>query len=231
MLDAHWADSDLCAPFPKENSDPARLDRLVSALDANIDRLRQVGHNVIFPSLALKAFQDLPEAITASRVDGVCKLIESFDTAEDITLDEGDEIPDVAEPERGAEFILAEFLRTTEAFTGRGQGWSGHMLTYGRALIDLDLLGYAELATKGRHAFKLYVKRTRMGPLGTDKPRPEHPASQLRPLESAYWEKRKHQDVAIGHCFKYPYGFYGLMALASDGTLKQQCLDEAFRIF
>jgi len=231
MVDENWTNTDLCAPFPDEEPEPALLRRIVEALDANIGLFRQVGHNVIFPSLALKAFRDAPEAITPSRVEGICKLIESFDTFEDITLDEKDDIPDFDGPESMAGFILAELLRTMEAFLDRGQGWSGHMLTYGRALIDLDLLGYTELAAHGHHAYKLYVKRTRMGPLDTDKPRPEHAPSDLRPLEAAYWERRRQHDVAIGHCFKYPYGFYGLMGLAGDPDLKRRCVEEAFRIF
>ena len=105
------------------------------------------------------------------------------------------------------------------------------MLTFGRALIDLWQLGHEDLATEGQHAFKQYVKRTRMGPLERDLPRPERPPSELRPLGRAYWEARKAQDVNIGHCFKYPYGFYGLLALARNDETKQSCLAEGYRIF
>ena len=38
------------------------------------------------------------------------------------------------------------------------------------------------------------------------------------------------RDVGIGHCLKYPYGFYGLMALAEDDELKQRCLASAYRV-
>ena len=231
MIDDHWTHTGLCAPFPAESPDSALLDRIVAALDASIGQLRQAGHNVIFPALALKAFRELPEAITPSRVDGICRLIEKFDKAEDITPDERDDMPELEASAPAAEFILAETLRTIEAFLGRGQGWSGHMLTFGRALTDLSAMGYAELVRKGRHAFRQYVTRTRIGPLVTDKPRPEHPPNETRPLERAYWQKRKDQPVGIGHCFKYPYGFYGLMALARDPRLKQRCLDGAYHIF
>ncbi|MFQ6132031.1 MAG: hypothetical protein ACE5R4_08350 [Armatimonadota bacterium] len=231
MIDANWAETGLCAPFPDEEPDASLVGRIGAALERNIGRLRQAGHNVIFPAVALKALADLPEAVTPSRVEGVCRLIEAFQTAEDITLDEEDETPDFGTDESMSEFILAEMLRTMQAFDGRGQGWSGHMLTYGRALVDLRQLGWAELAGKGHHAFRLYVKRTRMGPLETDIPRPEHRQSELRPLELEYWRRREGQDVGIGHCFKYPYGFYGLMELARDGELKQRCLEESYRIF
>ena len=230
-IDAHWTHTDLCAPFPEEEPDVALLGRIVTALEGNISRLRQAGHNVILPTLALKGFSRLPEMVTPAWVEGICRLIECFDTAEDIALDEDDPVPDFDEPGAMAEFILSETLRTMQAFIGRGQGWSGHMLTYGRALIDLAELGYGELAARAHHAFKLYVTRTRQGPLATDKPRPEHARSPLRPLERAYWREWKGREVGIGHCFKYPYGFYGLMQLARDSDLKQRCLDECYHIF
>lgn len=231
MVDAHWTHTDLCAPFPEEPADPALLGRIVSALEGSMGRLRQAAHNVILPSLALKAFAQLPETVTPSRVEGICRLIQCFDTADDVTLDPGDPVPDFAEPQAMAEFVLTETLRTIEAFLERGQGWSGHMLTFGRAIIELSELGYTGLASRARHDFKLYVTRTRMGPLDTDKPRPEHGQTELRPLEHAYWEQREGKDVGIGHCYKYPYGFYGLMGLARDPDLKQRYLDECYRLF
>ena len=78
------------------------------------------------------------------------------------------------------------------------------------------------------HASGLGPNLTR--PLATDKPRPEHPQSELRPHQRAYWEQRAQRPVGIGHCFKYPYGFYGLMELAQDMRLKQQCIQTAYHI-
>lgn len=231
MLDANWTHTDLCAPSAHEKPDVSLLGRIATALDGNIGPLRQAGHNVIFPAMALRALTDLPEAATPSRVEGICRLIGAFDTEEDITLDEGDCIADFDAPQSMAEFILAEMLRTMRAFNGRGQGWSGHMLTHGRALIDLREAGWAELAFKGRQAFRLYVKRTRMGPLASDKPRPEHPLSELSPLELDYWKRRREQPIGIGHCFTYRYAFHGLMELAHDSELRQRSLDESYRIF
>ena len=231
LIDENWAGTELCDPFPDEPSDPALLGRIVETMHPNVGDYRMVGHNVIFPACALKAFVQVPDAVTPSRVEGICKLIEAFDTVEDITLDDSDQFPDVDTPELMADFILAEALRTMEAFLDRGQGWTGHMLTFGRALIDLWQLGHTDLVTKGQHAFKQYVKRARMGPLERDIPRAEHPPGELRPLERAYWEARKTQGVNIGHCFKYPYGFYGLMALARSDDTKQRCLAEGYRIF
>ena len=194
-----------------------------------MDHLRQAGHNVILPSLALRAFEYAPETVTPARVNGICKLIEAFTISEGFERRD-DDIPDMGPAPEAAEFVLSELPRTIEAFTGRGQGWSGHLLTYGRALFDLRQLGYGALADKGEQVFKLYVKRIRMGPLGTDRPRPEHPPSERYPHQRAYWEARRDQPVGIGHVFKYPYGFYGLLALAQDPDLKRRCMQAAYHI-
>ena len=231
MIDQHWAHTDLCAPLPDEPANAALVGRVRDTLDGNIGEYRGVGHNVIFPSLALKVFAHHPETITPARVDGICKLIEAFGAPEGIELDESDKFPDCDTRASMAEFILAETLATMQRFIDHGQGWSGHMLTFGRALLDLDELGHTDLALKGRHAFKQYVKRARMGPKDRDIVRPEHEPCAQRPLERAYWEQRRTGDVGIGHCFKYPYGFYGLIALAQDADLKQRCLAEAYRVF
>ena len=231
VVDEHWTKTALCAPFPDEPSEPDAIGKIIACMEQNIDGLRQVGHNVILPTLVLKAFQQLPEAITSSRVNGLCKLIESFTIIDDIQLDEEDGIPDLGISSAAAEFILTEYLSTVEAFDGRGQGWSGHLLTYGQALLDLRALGYATLAYKAEGGFKLYIKRIRMGPLETDEPRSEHPMSDLYPQQCAYWEHRKTRSPEIGHFLKYPYGFYSLMQQAKDSDLKQRCMAAAYRIF
>jgi hypothetical protein len=185
---------------------------------------------VILPSLALRAFRQLPEAVTSTRVDGICRLIECFNTVEDICLAADDDIPSWGGPQEVAEIVLSELLATIAAFDGRGQGWSGHLLTYTKALLDLQALGYGALVKQGEHAFRLYVKRIRMGPLETDQPRPEHPPSDLRPHQLSYWKRRALRPVGIGHCFKYPYGFYGLMALVQDTRLKERCMEAAYHV-
>ena len=231
MIDEHWTYTALCAPSPHETPDPAQLGRIVKSLEQRLVGLRQAGHNVILPSLALKAFRQLPEAVTPSRVEGICRLVEAFTTVEDIQLEEDDDIPDLGAPPAAAEFVLSELLRTMRTFDGRGQGWSGHLLTYGRALLDLRQLGYGQLARRGEHAFKLYIKRIRMGPLQTDVPRPEHPPSELVSRQWAYWQARRTRPVGMGHLFKYPYGFYGWTDLVQDSDLRGRCIQAAYHVF
>lgn len=229
LIDEHWSHTALCAPFPAEDSNPALLSQIINCIQAHLAGLREAGHNVILPTLALKAFRDVPEAITPSRVNGICRLVESF-TITDVPGDAIVELPDMRDFASAANFILSEFVQCVARFIGRGQGWSGHLLTYGKALLDLRDLGYEALASQAEEGFKIYVRRIRMGPQESDKPRQEHAPTDLFPLQEAYWRARV-GDLTFGHQLKYPYGFYGLMTHAQDPEIKRQCLHVAYRLF
>jgi hypothetical protein len=227
IVDEHWTQTDLCAPFPPEEPCPDRLGRVADSLARSIGQLREVGHNVIFASLALKALRQMPEAIIPSRVAGICRLIDSFKVMGDIPVAEDVVLPRFDDTALAAEAILSEFLGAMDRFEGRGQGWSGHLLTYGRALLDLQQLDYSDLVLAGLDAFRCYVGRIRMGPQATDKPRPEHPESNLRPTQTAYWHERRNVAPKLGHVFKYAYGLYGLLRLTPDRDFAKGCLARA----
>ena len=78
----------------------------------------------------------------------------------------------------------------------------------------------------------MFIGRVRMGPIDRDIPRPDHLPSELFPLQKAYWEKQMlGSSLGLGHLFKYPYAFYGLINLAEDSDIKQRCLAAASYIF
>ena len=214
----------------RRKSAPVVVDQITATLGAHLTDLRQTGHNVILPTLALKALRDLPDAATPSRVASICQLIESFRT-EDFPLADYFVLPDMRDQVRTAEFILTEFIDCSERFMGRGQGWLCHLRTYGRALFYLRELGYWELATQAEEGFKLYIRRIRKGLKDTDKPRDEHAPIENFPLQAAYWRPHSGGDLHLGHKLKYPYGFYGLPRLSKDSDLQRRCLDVAYRIF
>ena len=87
LFDLNWSSSKLCKPFPEADPDPAGIEKIGAALAEGGSVLRQVGHNVIFAMLAIKAFRMMPEAATPERVDGVCTLIRSFKPWRDIEPD------------------------------------------------------------------------------------------------------------------------------------------------
>ena len=229
IIDERWSTSALCAPFPSEPADPTLLSKILTSLHTYASDLREAGHNIILPTLALKAFRDVPEAVTPTRVNGICQMIDSF-TKTEIEPTSSIDMPDLQNRSAFADFILTEFVQCTQRFTGRGQGWSGHLLTYSRALLDLIDLDYVDTARQAAAGFQLYLQRIRSGPQEIDKPRPEHIPIDVFPLQAAYWNQRE-GDLNLGHQIKYPYGFYGLLGWAGDKMIRQKALAAAYRVF
>ena len=216
---------------PTQDPDTSLVEHLLSTLSAGVSDLREVGHNVIFAAAALKAFQSLPHAITPFRVDGISKLLAAFSTTQNVVVDKSDEIPESPAEMELIEFIFREYLRSVAQYAGHGQGWAGHLLTFGHAVIELSRLGYPELGSRAHQAYRMYIKTMRRGPKETDRHIPEHARSSLTPLDHEYWEQMKSVRSGLGHALKYPYSFYNLIAKLENLELRQTCLMEAYRIF
>jgi hypothetical protein len=227
-IDREYGALPLCASRPLEAAQPERIDDVAGALASSLGPLRDVGHNVILGSLALKALNAAPEAATPSRIDGIARLIERFESPE--VPSDGSEVPDLENVESVASFVLRELPACMTAFVGRGQGWSGHLLTFGRAMIDLRELGHDELAG-ANGGFKAYVRRVRCGPQETDGRHDEHPRRPAEPHQRDYWERVRRKPLGLGHVIKYPYAAYGLMARCPDETLINRFRNDAYRIF
>ena len=160
--------------------------------------LRQVGHNAIFAMLAIKAFRMMPSAATPQRIDGVCTLIRSFTPWRDVEPDPDVDPPPFADAAAASQFILREASAAIDRFVGFGQGFAGHMLTFGQSLVELAAMGDVEWAESCRTAFRKYVTVTRRGPEPDSKRRPDHKPSDLRPtdcgvLGEAWGQHRGHR--------------------------------------
>ncbi len=231
LFDLSWAPSELCAPF--EASDPVddATERIGRALAENRGVLREVGHDAIFAMHAIKAFRMLPLAATEARVDGVCNLLRAIKPWRDVAP--GDEIdpPPFDDSESAARYVLIEASDAIDRFKGYGQGFAGHMLTFGQSLIELAAMGDVEWAESCRTAFRKYVTVTRMGPQPGERAIKDHGFSQLRPREATYWQQRKETSLGIGHVFKYPYAYYDLIDRANDPVLQQKLEGKVWQLF
>lgn len=231
LFDHNWASTPLCRTFPATEPDPALIHKVGDALAEGGEVLRQVGHNAIFAMLAIKAFRLVPAAATPERVDGVCRLIRSFTPWQDIAPDPSVDPPPFAESAAASQFILREAIAAIDRFIGFGQGFAGHMLTFGQSLVELAAMGDVELAESCRTAFCKYVTVTRKGPEAGAKRIPDHKPSSLRPKDSKYWQQRGDSALGIGHVFKYPYSCYDLLRRASDPELQQAWDEKAYHVF
>jgi hypothetical protein len=231
LFDLNWGSQPLCKPFPDEVPEPAKVEKIGTALLEGGEVLRQVGHNAIFAMLAIKAFRQFPGAATPQRIDGVCSLIRSFTPWHDIKPDVDVDPPPFSESRAASQFILREAMAAIDRFVGFGQGFAGHMLTFGQALVELAAMGDVELAENCRTAFRKYVTITRRGPEPDARRIPDHKPSNLRPREATYWEKRGDHAVDIGHVFKYPYSYYDLLRRAEDEELTRAFEEKAYHLF
>ena len=231
LFDANWASSPLCAPFPEVEPAPDQIRKIGIALAEGRGQLREVGHNAIFAMLAIKGFRMLPEAATPERIEGVCQLIRAIKPWRDVDPDPEIQPPAFTESEAASKFVLEEASAAVDRFRRFGQGFAGHMLTFGQALVELAAMGDEEWAESCRVAFCKYVTVTRNGPQPDDRPIADHKPSPLRPNASAYWEKRGEKTLGIGHVFKYPYSYYDLFRRIDDPVLKQEWEKKAFELF
>jgi hypothetical protein len=231
LFDLNWGPTELCKPFPVADPAPKQVARIGDELAKGGDVLRQVGHNAIFAMLAIKGFRMLPQAATPERIEGVCRLIRSFTPWRDVDPDPEVNPPPFVESAAASKFILREALDAVDRFKGFGQGFAGHMLTFGQSLVELAAMGDVELAESCRTAFRKYVTVTRRGPDADSKRIADHKPSALRPSDAKYWQNRGDHAVDIGHVFKYPYSYYDLLQRADDAELKKECDAKAYLLF
>lgn len=231
LFNLNWAHSKLCDPFPEGDPVKDAEEQVGKALAEGSGVLRQVGHDAIFAMHAIKAFRMLPETATRERVDGVCKLIRAFKPWRDVKPDEKIDPPSFNDAAAASRFILKEASESIDRFVGFGQGFAGHMLTFGQSLVEMAAMGDVEWAESCRTAFRKYVTVTRMGPQPGDRKIKDHKFSKLRPDETEYWQKRGAKTLGIGHVFKYPYAYYNLLARAKDPELAKEFDDKAWQLF
>ncbi len=231
LFDLNWATSRLCQPFPQDEPVPDAARQVGQALADSGGVLREVGHDAIFAMHAIKAFHVLPETATPARVAGVCRLVRAIKPWRDVRPDADVDPPPFQQSAAAARFILKEASQAIDRFVGFGQGFAGHMLTFGQSLVELADMGHVEWAESCRTAFRKYVTVTRQGPQPGDRKISPHQFSKLRPDDADYWQKRGARTLGIGHVFKYPYAYYDLLARAKDPQLAAEFDSKAWRVF
>ncbi|MCA9193703.1 MAG: hypothetical protein KDB03_18150 [Planctomycetales bacterium] len=231
LFDLNWGPTKLCEDFLQEEPDPKACEKVGLALADNSGVLREVGHDAIFAMHAIKAFRMLPESATPGRVEGVCRLIREFKPWRDVPPSPEVDPPPFSDSQAASQFILKETSDAIDRFMGFGQGFAGHMLTFGQSLVELARMGDEEWAESCRVAFRKYVTVTRQGPEADARKIADHKPSNLRPNQTEYWNKRGDKTLGIGHVFKYPYAYYELLAHANSTELSTELDSKAYNIF
>ncbi len=205
---------------PKEAAEPNLVEGLLDDLDAGIATLRGKGHNIIFAVACLKALRDLPEAVTPERVGGLRRMVQSFGMTKGTPRKDPEPLVGLDDEQKFIHFIFEEFLKA------KGNGFNGHVLTIGHALVELHRMGHKEMARKGVPAYWQWVRESRGG---DEEERKSAPAARRgsTPLSREYWAaqaKRRVGGIAGSHTIKYPYSFYALAKELKDEQLKERIL-------
>ncbi|MFV0445593.1 MAG: hypothetical protein ACK5Q5_18585 [Planctomycetaceae bacterium] len=224
--------AELFEPLPIEDSTPQRAGEVVAALAANCAQTRQSGHNVIFAAIGLRALQDHPAFATPIVIDGLIRMTQGFNTTHagrgyygkpsgwkngnEVHLPSEDEsFPPYAGIPHMVTATVNELIGTASA---RKQGFGGlwHLINHAAAIVELDGLGYGEVARLALQGHHQHLRLWRTLPNvegelgGVDK-------AAIDPRESDYWAGRLKRDEArLTHRIKTLYGFNLLRPFIAD---------------
>lgn len=227
-----------------ESTEPGKgggIEAIAAALEPNLGKLRQSGHNVIFASLAIRAFSEHPDLATPARIEGARKLIAAFDTQgpgrgylgkgrgwvspRTRPEDEGIDVPAYDDLETMATATL-DFVIASAGEHRRGYGDHFHLIDHAAALIDLADCGLPKLANAGIRAHREHLARLRALPV-LDEELGLLKKSEIDPYEPAYWTRREsvQWDAWLTHRVKCLYGFVVVARLIDDGKKREAARD------
>ncbi len=225
FLDGHLLKNSIyAAARPKGTADPKLVEGLLEDLDAGITKVRGKGHNIIFAVASLKALREVPEAATPERIAGLRKMVQSFGKTKGAVEKDSDPLVGLDDEQKFIHFIFEEFLKAA------GDGFDGHVVTIGHALVELYRMGHKELAKKGVPAYWEWVRGSRAD---REEVVPAAPPKAPTPLTREYWNaqtKRRIGEIVSSHTVKYPYSFYALAKDVKDEGLKQRILAKVSRL-
>ncbi len=165
--------------IPDETIQSTRIASIATALSANIDTLRQSGHNVIFSSIAIRALHDHSMFATNGIVHGIVQLIARFNDAgpgrgyygkergwilgNDVKLDDENDFPAYRDQQDMVEVVIEELVQSA-AIRRQGYGGLFHLINHAAALTELTRFGFDELAGRGMAAHHNHVRLWRSLP-------------------------------------------------------------------
>ena len=253
--EAFWYDADkagitipdLFQPFPDETVAEVpdlqtKLATISTALAANIDTLREAGHNVIFSSIAIRALKDHPQYATDSIVGGIGKLIARFDDAgtgrgyygkergwvqgTDVELGDDTNFPAYRNQQEMVEVVIDELIQSAAI---RRQGFGGlfHIINHAAAITELSRLGYGPLAVRGLPVHHQHVRLWRSLPDVENELGPLK-AAQHDPRTPEYWQgpDSSQWSAQLTHRVKTIYGFNTILRFIESEAKRNQAREK-----
>ncbi len=224
--------------FPDEPAGEADIGAIAKALDANIDQMRQSGHNVIFSSIAIRAMTEHSQLATESIVTGIEKLIAKFDQAgpgrgyygkeqgwvpgNEVKLDDESDFPAYRNQQEMVDVVIDELIRSAAV---RRQGYGGlfHIINHAAAITELSRFGYEQLANRGLKAHHQHVRLWRSLPDVENELGPLK-AAEYDPRNPEYWKGDRSTQWSghLTHRVKTIYGLFTLLRFVESEAKKKQ---------
>ena len=228
---------DLFAPAELKAPDAAKGDLaagvIAEALAKNIDKTRQSGHNTIFASIAIRGLRDHPEFGAPEVVEGLRKLMATFDNqgpgrayfGEKVGWKNGNDVDvdPIPEPDydtlAGLVDTTLDELIATASQPRTGFGGLHHLIDHAAALVELNELGFPDLAERGIAAHRHHLRLMRAIPELLEEKGPMVKAEKDF-LDPEYWERRDSVQYGawLTHRIKSLYGFTVLANACEDET-------------
>jgi hypothetical protein len=212
---------------PKEEATPERVPEIAKSLEEGIDHCRGAGHDVIFASLAMKAFRHAPALAKPTWIDGILELDrhlrEHFSPDPGADWNRAHPLPVAQTPQEMLESAFACFERVS-SFGAVGMI---HAVTHADAVAELWEMGYESLGERGSVSVGIHVN---LDPAPPSPPVVLAAPSPESPLEQRFWENpavRKETWGFRGHTFKFPYSYYRRRGAIRDADLRKRCDERA----
>ena len=233
--------TELFKALPKEAADADLIRFIVAALQKNVGKTRQSGHNIIFATIALRVLHDHVDYATPQVVSGICKLTAGFDNAhagrgyfgkqqgwlngDQVKVAADDSFPMYESIQQMAEITIGELI-ATGAIRKQGFGGLWHIINHAAAIVELDRLGYREAAQQALPAHHFHIRLWRSLP-DVENELGAVVKAEHDPREPAYWKGMLKRDEArLTHRIKTLYGFYTIMRLIEGAVVRMRAEDK-----
>jgi hypothetical protein len=225
--------------LPEEATDETLIEDVPRALRHAMDGgLRAHGHAAIFASLSTKALRDAPQMARPALVQRLCGLSQQIaGIAPRKAVGPATAYADTQTMIEATFDSLARFKNLLGRPSIRRPNFT-HMTTHTEALMNLEMMGYPDLARVGHEGHGVHI--------GVPVPRIDregHAEANRATLEvvmsESYWEDEKNHDrwsrawnaknnrnghwIAAGHLFKVLYSFHRLIRRIDDKEKVRLC--------
>jgi len=226
-------------PFTGEHSDKALIDEVPKALRPAIEGgLRAHGHAVIFASLSTKALRDVPHMAQPTIIRSLCGLSQQISRGRpQAPID-----PTFVYPNSNTmvEKTLDNLLRFKDLVghpSVRRPNFT-HMVTHTEALINLESMGYSELAILGHAGQKTHISPA-VPTFDASEAETEANTTLEKMTSPDFWNDKMNRErwtgkwnmkdnpngdwIAAGHLFKVLYSYHRLIARVPDKKKVELC--------